>query len=124
MCPCLSLLNSHFSKTSLISLHVHSQPFVISLSFSQLCGEYREQVGNFARREATRLLTENQSNKHAGNARAIRRGYGRTHHISLETGPMTPGFNHSSSIKKPQPYSKCQGEEYLMSYLSYIQVSR
>ncbi|XP_053486139.1 chloride channel protein 1 isoform X1 [Ictalurus furcatus] len=73
-----------------------------------LCGEYREQVGNFARREATRLLTENQSNKHAGNARAIRRGYGRTHHISLETGPMTPGFNHSSSIKKPQPYSKCQ----------------
>ncbi|KAF5907712.1 chloride channel protein 1-like, partial [Clarias magur] len=74
----------------------------------QLYGEYREQLGNFARREATRLLTENQSNKHGGNATAIRRGYGRTHHTELETGPMTPGLNHSSSIKKPQPYSKCQ----------------
>ncbi|KAB5586840.1 hypothetical protein PHYPO_G00006110 [Pangasianodon hypophthalmus] len=73
-----------------------------------LYGEYREQLGNVARREATRLLTENQSNKHAGNARAIRRGYGRTHQIALETGPMTPGFSQSSSIKKPQPYSKCQ----------------
>ncbi|XP_046703183.1 chloride channel protein 1 isoform X2 [Silurus meridionalis] len=73
-----------------------------------LYGEYREQLGSHARREATHLLTENQSNRHAGNARAIRRGYGRRHHIALETEPMTPGFSHSSSIKEPEPYSKCQ----------------
>ncbi|KAM9488005.1 chloride channel protein 1 isoform 3-T3 [Clarias gariepinus] len=73
-----------------------------------LYGEYREQLGNFARREATGLLTKNQSNKHRGNVTAIRRGYGRTHHTELETGPMTPGLSHSSSVKKPQPYSKCQ----------------
>ncbi|XP_058253346.1 chloride channel protein 1 isoform X3 [Hemibagrus wyckioides] len=73
-----------------------------------LYGEYREQVGNFAQKEAARLLTENQSKRHAGHARAIRRGYGRAHRVSLETGPMTPGLSHSSSIKKPQPYSKCQ----------------
>ncbi|RXN33376.1 chloride channel 1-like protein [Labeo rohita] len=73
-----------------------------------LYGEYREQLGNFARREATRLLTERQWKRHAGNAKATRRGHGRAHHASLDAGPMTPGLSPSSSIKKPRPYSKCQ----------------
>ncbi|TSK34827.1 Chloride channel protein 1 [Bagarius yarrelli] len=80
---------------------------VMNLDQILLYGEYREQVGTFARREATRLLTENQSKNHGGRARAIRRGYGRAHCVSFETGPMTPE-SHSSSIRKPQPYSKCQ----------------
>ncbi|KAF4103485.1 chloride channel protein 1 isoform X3 [Onychostoma macrolepis] len=73
-----------------------------------LYGEYREQLGNIARREATRLLTERQWKRHAGNAKATRRGHGRAHHASLDAGPMTPGLSPSSSIKKPRPYSKCQ----------------
>ncbi|XP_072535266.1 chloride channel protein 1 [Salminus brasiliensis] len=73
------------------------------MCFLQLYGEYREQLGNFARREATRLLTEKQSKKHA-----TRRGIGRAHHVTLETGPMTSGFSHSSSTKTPRPESKCQ----------------
>ncbi|XDV39872.1 hypothetical protein PO909_009052 [Leuciscus waleckii] len=73
-----------------------------------LYGEYREQLGNVARREATRLLTERQRKRHAGNAKATRRGHGRAHHASLDVGPMTPGLSPSSSIKKPRPYSKCQ----------------
>ncbi|XP_016111671.1 chloride channel protein 1-like [Sinocyclocheilus grahami] len=73
-----------------------------------LYGEYREQLGNIARREATRLLTERQWKRHAGNAKATRRGHGRAHHASLNVGPMTPGLSPSSSIQKPRPYSKCQ----------------
>ncbi|XP_051575050.1 chloride channel protein 1-like isoform X2 [Myxocyprinus asiaticus] len=73
-----------------------------------LYGEYREQLGNIARREATRLLTERQWKRHAGNAKVTRRSHGRAHHVSLEAGPMTSGLSHSSSIKKPRPYSKCQ----------------
>ncbi|XP_036440646.1 chloride channel protein 1 isoform X2 [Colossoma macropomum] len=73
-----------------------------------LYGEYREQLGNFARREATRLLTERQSKKHAASAQGTRRGFGRAHHVSLETGTVTSGFSHSSSVKKPRPHSKCQ----------------
>ncbi|XP_048010023.1 chloride channel protein 1 isoform X6 [Megalobrama amblycephala] len=76
--------------------------------YLRLYGEYREQLGNVARREATRLLTERQRKKHAGNAKATRRGHGRAHHASLDVGPMTPGLSPSSSIKKPRPYSKCQ----------------
>ncbi|XP_067305229.1 chloride channel protein 1 isoform X1 [Pseudorasbora parva] len=73
-----------------------------------LYGEYREQLGNIARREATRLLTERQRKRHVGNAKATRRGHGRAHHASLDVGPMTPGLSPSSSLKKPRPYSKCQ----------------
>ncbi|XP_058602720.1 chloride channel protein 1 isoform X5 [Onychostoma macrolepis] len=84
--------------------------FETVLNFDQilLYGEYREQLGNIARREATRLLTERQWKRHAGNAKATRRGHGRAHHASLDAGPMTPGLSPSSSIKKPRPYSKCQ----------------
>ncbi|XP_073703949.1 chloride channel protein 1 [Garra rufa] len=84
--------------------------FETVLNFDQilLYGEYREQLGNCAKREATRLLTERQWKRHAGNAKATRRGHGRAHHASLDAGPMTPGLSPSSSIKKPRPYSKCQ----------------
>ncbi|XP_061770903.1 chloride channel protein 1-like isoform X2 [Nerophis ophidion] len=75
-----------------------------------LYGEYREQLGNFARREAARLLTERQWRRQAGeNNAATRKGSGRrTHHhqhhpVSLESHP-----SHASSTKKPRPYSKCQ----------------
>ncbi|XP_066539602.1 chloride channel protein 1 [Hoplias malabaricus] len=68
-----------------------------------LYGEYREHLGNFARREATRLLAERQSHKHG-----TRRGFGRANRGPLETGPMTSGFSHSSSVNKPHPHSKCQ----------------
>ncbi|XP_052003007.1 chloride channel protein 1-like [Xyrauchen texanus] len=83
-----------------------------------LYGEYREQLGNIARREATRLLTERQWKRHAGNAKVTRRSHGRAHHVSLEAGPMTSGLSHSSSIKKPRPYSKCQ--DYLARFQRYI----
>ncbi|XP_016413960.1 chloride channel protein 1 [Sinocyclocheilus rhinocerous] len=73
-----------------------------------LYGEYREQLGNIARREATHLLTERQWKRHASNAKATRRGHGRAHHASLDVGPMTPGLSPSSSVQKPRPYSKCQ----------------
>uniref|UniRef100_A0A6Q2Z1I3 Chloride channel protein n=1 Tax=Esox lucius TaxID=8010 RepID=A0A6Q2Z1I3_ESOLU len=45
----------------------------------QLYGEYREQLGSFARREATRLLTERQWRKQKGDTR---RGHGQRHHHS------------------------------------------
>ncbi|KAA0703004.1 Chloride channel protein 1 [Triplophysa tibetana] len=73
-----------------------------------LYGEYREQVGSVARREATRLLTERQWRRHAGNAKATRRSRGRAHHAGLEAGAMRQGLSQASTIKKPRPYSKCQ----------------
>uniref|UniRef100_H3CRI8 Chloride voltage-gated channel 1 n=1 Tax=Tetraodon nigroviridis TaxID=99883 RepID=H3CRI8_TETNG len=58
------------------------------LSPPQLYGEYREQLGNFARREAARLLTERQWRRQAGEAAAAaRKGHG---------------------SKKSRPYSKCR----------------
>ncbi|XP_054637676.1 chloride channel protein 1 [Dunckerocampus dactyliophorus] len=73
-----------------------------------LYGEYREQLGNFARREAARLLTERQWRRQAGeNNATARRGAGRRHHhhhpVSLESH-----HSHVSCTNKPQPYSKCQ----------------
>ncbi|XP_068611379.1 chloride channel protein 1 [Brachionichthys hirsutus] len=74
-----------------------------------LYGEYREQLGNCARREAARLLTERQWRRQAEeNATATgRKGHGRRH---LHHHPMTLESHHShvSSTKKPHPYSKCQ----------------
>ncbi|XP_047454427.1 chloride channel protein 1 isoform X1 [Mugil cephalus] len=72
----------------------------------QLYGEYREQLGNFARREAARLLTERQWKRQAGDNTTGRRGQGRRHHhhhLTLESH-----HSHGSSTKKPRPYSKCQ----------------
>ncbi|MBN3325089.1 CLCN1 protein, partial [Atractosteus spatula] len=66
----------------------------LSLRLSQLYGEYREQLSSFARREATRLLTEGQWRKHAA---AHRSG-------ATETAP--PGS--PAAAKKPRPYSKCR----------------
>lgn len=80
----------------------------------QLYGEYREQLGNFARREAARLLTERQWRRQAGDTTtAARRGHGRRHHHHHHH-PMTLESHHShvSSTKKPRPYSKCQGDTF------------
>ncbi|XP_024861534.1 chloride channel protein 1 [Kryptolebias marmoratus] len=74
-----------------------------------LYGEYREQLGNFARREAARLLTERQWRRQAGeDTRAAgRRGLGRRHHHQ-NPAILESHHSHSSSTKKPHPYSKCQ----------------
>uniref|UniRef100_UPI0037E82CE9 chloride channel protein 1 n=1 Tax=Semicossyphus pulcher TaxID=241346 RepID=UPI0037E82CE9 len=86
-------------------------PFCLFLSarvFRLLYGEYREQLGNFARREAARLLTERQWRRQAGeNTGSARRGLGRRHHhhhpVTLESH-----HSHADSTQKPRPYSKCQ----------------
>ncbi|XP_045574719.1 chloride channel protein 1 isoform X3 [Salmo salar] len=72
-----------------------------------LYGEYREQLGSFARREATRLLTERQWRKQTGENNMVnaRRGRGQRHH---NTVTMESYLSHTSSTKKPRPYSKCQ----------------
>lgn len=102
--------------------HMISRPgafrFIVIASVSpwlQLYGEYREQLGNFARREAARLLTERQWRRQAGdNAAATgRKGHGRRHHhqhpVTLESH-----HSHASSTKKPRPYSKCQGDQHVV----------
>ncbi|KAM4735880.1 chloride channel protein 1 [Anableps anableps] len=75
-----------------------------------LYGEYREQLGNFARREAARLLTERQWRRQAGeNTSATgRRGLGRRHHLHQNPAVLESHQSHNSSTKKPHPYSKCQ----------------
>lgn len=120
--------NSHLLSISLCS------PFIVFLASSiflpeihqtntyltlrvfhlfQLYGEYREHLGNFARREAARLLTERQWRRQAGDSStaAGRRGHSRWHHhhhsVTLESHPS----HTSSSTKKPRPYSKCQGDQ-------------
>ncbi|XP_036797043.1 chloride channel protein 1 isoform X1 [Oncorhynchus mykiss] len=72
-----------------------------------LYGEYREQLGSFARREATRLLTERQWRKQTGENNMVnaRRGRGQRHHNPVT---MESYLSHTSSTKKPRPYSKCQ----------------
>uniref|UniRef100_A0A6Q2Z258 Chloride channel protein n=1 Tax=Esox lucius TaxID=8010 RepID=A0A6Q2Z258_ESOLU len=67
-----------------------------------LYGEYREQLGSFARREATRLLTERQWRKQKGDTR---RGHGQRHHHSVT---MESYLTHTSSTKTSHPYSKCR----------------
>lgn len=113
----LSLLSSPspFSVPSRMSFPSMFKPrnfffvvVVLWLSPPQLYGEYREQLGNFARREAARLLTERQWKRQAGDAGATaRKGHGRRHHH-----PVTLDLHHSqgSSSKKSRPYSKCQGD--------------
>ncbi|KAM4579652.1 chloride channel protein 1 [Odontesthes bonariensis] len=71
-----------------------------------LYGEYREQLGSFARREAARLLTERQWRKQAGESTSGRRGHSRRHHHHAVT--LESHLSHTSSTKKPRPYSKCQ----------------
>ncbi|XP_045074262.1 chloride channel protein 1-like isoform X1 [Coregonus clupeaformis] len=72
-----------------------------------LYGEYREQLGSFARREATRLLTERQWRRQTGENTMVnaRRGRGQQHHHSVN---MESYLSHTSSTKKPRPYSKYQ----------------
>ncbi|XP_074539749.1 chloride channel protein 1 [Halichoeres trimaculatus] len=85
---------------------------VLNIDQFLLYGEYREQLGNFARREAARLLTERQwKRRQAGeNTGSGRRGLGRRHHHHHHHHPMTLESHHSSTstTQKPRPYSKCQ----------------
>ncbi|KAI1885810.1 hypothetical protein AGOR_G00207620 [Albula goreensis] len=80
-----------------------SQKKALRYQQTLLYGEYREQLGSFARREATRLLTEKQWRKHAGEASKARHGH--RHHSG---GGAGSGHSHTSTVKKPRPYSKCQ----------------
>ncbi|XP_041843813.1 chloride channel protein 1 [Melanotaenia boesemani] len=68
-----------------------------------LYGEYREQLGNFARREAARLLTERQWRRQAGENSPDHRGHSQRH---LHHHPVT--LESHQSHAKPRPYSKCQ----------------
>ncbi|MEQ2214751.1 hypothetical protein XENOCAPTIV_018738, partial [Xenoophorus captivus] len=67
-------------------------------------------LGNFARREAARLLTERQWRRQAGeNTSAMgRRVHGRRHHLPQNPAILESHQSHGSSTKKPHPYSKCQ----------------
>ncbi|XP_034030428.1 chloride channel protein 1 [Thalassophryne amazonica] len=84
-----------------------SQRKALSYQQTLLYGEYREQLGNFARREAARLLTERQWRRQTGenSTAACRKEHGRRHHhpVIIESH-----LSHSSSTTKPRPYSKCQ----------------
>ncbi|KAM7421032.1 hypothetical protein PAMA_015291 [Pampus argenteus] len=73
-----------------------------------LYGEYREQLGNFARREAARLLTERQWRRQAGDNTTARKGHSRRHHHHHHPATLESHQSHASSTKKPRPYSKCQ----------------
>ncbi|XP_015226201.1 PREDICTED: chloride channel protein 1 isoform X2 [Cyprinodon variegatus] len=83
---------------------------VLNLDHFLLYGEYREQLGNFARREAARLLTERQCRRQAGENSSARgrRGHGRRHHPHLNPAILESHQSPGSSTTKPQPYSKCQ----------------
>ncbi|XP_061573042.1 chloride channel protein 1 isoform X2 [Cololabis saira] len=84
---------------------------VLNVDQFLLYGEYREQLGNFARREAARLLTERQWKRQAeDNTTATgRRGRGRGHHHHHHhPAGLESHLSNSSSTKKPRPYSKCQ----------------
>ncbi|XP_072317123.1 chloride channel protein 1 [Eucyclogobius newberryi] len=86
-----------------------SQTKALRYQQTLLYGEYREQLGNFARREAARLLTERQWRKRAGEGSTSsgRRGPGRRHHHHRPT-TLESHHSHASSTMKPRPYSKCQ----------------
>ncbi|CAL8360360.1 unnamed protein product [Arctogadus glacialis] len=82
----------------------------------QLYGEYREQLGSFARREAARLLTEKQWRQAGDDTMGTgRKGHGRRDHDphrnrqQHQPPTLDSHLSHtSSSTQKPRPYSKCQ----------------
>ncbi|XP_037640227.1 chloride channel protein 1 isoform X1 [Sebastes umbrosus] len=81
---------------------------VLNIDQFLLYGEYREQLGSFARREAARLLTERQCKRRAGQNTAGRRGHGRRHQHHQHPASLESYHSHASSTQKPRPYSKCQ----------------
>ncbi|KAG7271558.1 hypothetical protein CRUP_027832 [Coryphaenoides rupestris] len=94
-----------------------SQRKALSYQQTLLYGEYREQLGSFARREAARLLTERQWRKQTGDdAMATgRKGQGRRHHHphhqqqqQQHHPTLDSHLSYTSSTQKPRPYSKCQ----------------
>ncbi|XP_076844653.1 chloride channel protein 1 isoform X2 [Brachyhypopomus gauderio] len=84
-----------------------SQRKALSYQETLLYGQYKEQVGDLARREATRLLAESLAKKHADNTRGPRRGYRRNHCDTIESGHVTR-FRRTSSLMTSHPFSKCQ----------------
>ncbi|XP_046884677.1 chloride channel protein 1 isoform X1 [Hypomesus transpacificus] len=72
-----------------------------------LSGEYREQLGSYARREAKQLMTERQWRRQAGERTPAnpRQGHGRRHQTPVT---MESFLSQTSSMKKPRTYSKCQ----------------
>ncbi|XP_061632729.1 chloride channel protein 1 [Phyllopteryx taeniolatus] len=89
-----------------------SQRKALSYQQTLLYGEYREQLGNFARQEAARLLTERQWRRQAGENNAAAavagKGTGRQHQLHQHPVTLESHLSHSSSTKKPRSYSKCQ----------------
>ncbi|CAL1610929.1 unnamed protein product [Knipowitschia caucasica] len=87
---------------------INTSETVLNIDQFLLYGEYREQLGNFARREAARLLTERQWRKRAGegSTHSGRKGLGRRHHHQPST--LESHHSYASSTMKPRPYSKCQ----------------
>ncbi|XP_024917236.1 chloride channel protein 1 [Cynoglossus semilaevis] len=84
---------------------------VLNIDHFLLYGEYREQLGNFARREAARLLTERQWRKQReeNNAASGRRGLGRRHHHHHQRPMSLESFqNLTSTPHKTRSYSKCK----------------
>lgn len=107
ICFCFTKIQGRYCILTVLMI---SEWFLSVSPGLQLYGEYREQLGNFARREAARLLTERQWRRQAedNGAASGRRGLSRRHHqppVALESH-----LSHSSSTKKPRPYSKCQGK--------------
>ena len=91
------------------------------LLWVQLYGEYREQLGSFARREAARLLTEKQWRQAGDDSMGTgRKGHGRRHHDPHRHRQQHPpptldshlSHTSSSTTQKPRPYSKCQGDSH------------
>ncbi|KAM7383306.1 hypothetical protein PAMP_002972 [Pampus punctatissimus] len=89
-----------------MSERINTFETVLNIDQFLLYGEYREQLGNFARREAARLLTERQWRRQAGDNATARKGHSRRHHHHPAT--LESHHSHASSTKKPRPYSKCQ----------------
>ncbi|XP_028831008.1 chloride channel protein 1 isoform X1 [Denticeps clupeoides] len=94
---------------------------VLNLDQILLYGEYREQLGNFARREATRLLTEKQCKSNSGDSSIAKRGHNRPSHITLETGPDSSDFSltkYQACVARIQRYIITKlGEDWLFLVL-------
>ncbi|XP_061675843.1 chloride channel protein 1 [Syngnathoides biaculeatus] len=124
---CWGVRRGYFWITDSVSMATDaSQRKALSYQQTLLYGEYREQLGNFARREAARLLTERQwrrqagENNAAGGAGAAGQRTGRRHQLHQHPVTLESHLSHSSSTKKPRSYSKCQdclarGRRYIVT---------
>ncbi|XP_048882515.1 chloride channel protein 1 isoform X1 [Brienomyrus brachyistius] len=82
---------------------------VMNLDQVPLYGEYKEQLGSGAQREAaTRLLTEKQWGGHVGGTPTAPLAPSHPQPVTMETGAPSPGLSNTPPAKKPQPYSMCR----------------